>query len=446
MLDSRKAPTKEALNTQYDSIIARSDAPINEAEIDSQLDSKISELEATVIKNRKKLIHADDLSSKPAPIKWLIRKWLQSEALMMLHGDPGSGKSFLAFDWCLSIATDKITWNGHTAKTAPVVYLAGEGLAGISGRIAAWKNHHSINQTRLHIYDDPFQLDGDQASFDEFREELKEMPEPPALIVIDTVNRFMAGEENSARDTSSFIKKCQELIHEFKCSVLLVHHTGHDQDKKGRARGSSAWKAAMDVEFSLKVKKAAPEKTVFSLVQTKSKDSAPARPKTLATLQVVIPGWFEEGEEGQQEAVTSRVVMPTEEDATEQENQQLTPTEEAAIESYKEAAEAEGILSFDGELGVFRGVDLETWRTYFYKSSTADNPESKKKSFQRIRESLTNKKGRLTVSDDVYMLSHSEDQQYCRALGQILREKNQRDNRDISGTFQSLEGEEKSEK
>ena len=47
------------------------------------------------------------------------------------------------------------------------------------------------------------------------------------------------------------LNACNGLMKEFDCSVLLVHHTGVSEEAQHRARGSSAWRGALDVEISV---------------------------------------------------------------------------------------------------------------------------------------------------------------------------------------------------
>lgn len=45
---------------------------------------------------------------------------------------------------------------------------------------------------------------------------------------------------------------CATIMQEFDCSVVLVHHTGVSEEAQHRARGSSAWRGALDIEVSVK--------------------------------------------------------------------------------------------------------------------------------------------------------------------------------------------------
>ena len=73
------------------------------------------------------------------------------------------------------------------------------------------------------------------------------------LIVIDTLSRAMAGgNENSPDDMGAFIKNCDTIREETGAHVLIVHHSGKNQEMG--ARGHSALKAAVDTEIEIKNK------------------------------------------------------------------------------------------------------------------------------------------------------------------------------------------------
>ena len=57
------------------------------------------------------------------------------------------------------------------------------------------------------------------------------------------------GDENSAADIGAFLNSVDMLRDETGAAVVIVHHAGHGD--KTRARGSSAIRAAVDVEYSL---------------------------------------------------------------------------------------------------------------------------------------------------------------------------------------------------
>ena len=66
----------------------------------------------------------------------------------------------------------------------------------------------------------------------------------PACIVIDTVNRSLAGSESDDRDMGAYIKAADYLRDAFGCLVLLVHHCGVDASRP-RAVKVATWREAL---------------------------------------------------------------------------------------------------------------------------------------------------------------------------------------------------------
>jgi len=252
------------------------------------------------------LIPADDYCQKPAPIKWLIKGWLQSDALIMIHGPSGGGKTFVVLDWCLRLASGMSEWAGHRVKPAKIVYLAGEGHHGLRARIAAWKQHHEAGSLSMWLSRSGCDLNTPEGYLSTSTH-LKQLPEPPDLIVIDTLHRFLSGDENSAQDAKTMLDACAQLMREFNCSVLLVHHTGVSEEAQHRARGSSAWRGALDIEVSIIPAK---DEAPMQIVQRKAKDSEFA-PEVFARIQSVpINGWIDEDGEQVSSAVIQIVDKP----------------------------------------------------------------------------------------------------------------------------------------
>ena len=120
--------------------------------------------------------------------------------------------------------------------------------------------------------------------------------------MVDTLHRFLAGDENSAQDAKTMLDACGNLMQEFNCSVILVHHTGVSEEAQHRARGSSAWRGALDIEISVVP---ASGNNPMQLVQRKSKDAEIATTVYLDLQQVTIPGWYDEDNQ----TVTSAIAI-----------------------------------------------------------------------------------------------------------------------------------------
>lgn len=221
-----------------------------------------------------RLIHGAQL--QPRAPAWLIRHILERDALAMLFGDPGCGKSFMALDWGLRIATG-LAFEGREVAQGPVIYLAGEGHSGIARRVAAWLIRHgeSLEDTPFYISSGPAAL-CDLTSATEVRQAVDEIAATegsPALVVVDTLARnFGAADENATQDMNAAVQALDSLKGSHGTSVMIVHHTGHHE--KGRPRGATALQGALDAQYRLDKD----DQGTIRLHPTKMKDAEPPDP------------------------------------------------------------------------------------------------------------------------------------------------------------------------
>lgn len=248
------------------------------------------------------LISADEFCSQPKSIQWLIKGVIQREALIMVHGPSGGGKTFVVIDQVCHIAAGKSDWNGKKVRNGAVVYLAGEGHHGLRARLAAWKEHYQADKLNMWLSKSGTDLNTAEG-YTKVKESIQQLPEKPAIIVVDTLHRFLNGDENSSQDARSMIDACGSLMFEFECTVLLVHHTGVSDEAQHRARGSSAWKGALDLEFS--VVPGGDDKPM-EFVQRKAKDSEMIAPMNFEIQSHELPWIDEDGEQ-----VRSAVIVPS---------------------------------------------------------------------------------------------------------------------------------------
>ncbi len=253
------------------------------------------------------LIPADDFCAQPSPISWLVKRWIQSQALVMVHGPSGGGKTFVVLDWCLRMASGIEDWAGHKVRPGNVVYLAGEGHHGLRGRVAAWKHHHQAGKLAMWLSKDGCDLNT-PGGYLKVVEQVRMLPNKPDAIVVDTLHRFLSGDENSAQDAKTMLDACNALMMEFNCSVILVHHTGVSDEAQHRARGSSAWRGALDIEISIVPGK---DDKPMEIVQRKSKDAEMAETVFVSLHQVTIPGWYDEDNQPVTSAVVVQAQAPT---------------------------------------------------------------------------------------------------------------------------------------
>jgi putative DNA primase/helicase len=202
---------------------------------------------------------------------WMIDGWLPPRGLVMLYGASGSGKTFVVLDMCMHIATSQKLWAGQEMTGGEVIYLAGEGHAGLKRRMGAWlyKYNQDLSsfKKRLWVSRSGCDLDKPEGLY-RVVQEIRVSQAKPSVIVIDTLHRFLTGDENSAKDAGVMLKSCDALIREFDCCVILVHHTGVGESAQGRLRGSSSWRAAVDIEIMI-----TKQDKQITISQKKSKDA-----------------------------------------------------------------------------------------------------------------------------------------------------------------------------
>lgn len=230
-----------------------------------------------------------DLISDIKPIQWLVRDFFERDSIALIYGAPGSGKSFFAVDVAASIAMGN-AWFGRKVHSGPVFYIAGEGHNGLARRFKAWEVARAVEIQRGRIYKSAGALSIlDEEAVLEMVAVIEATGEIPAVVCIDTLARnFGAGDENSTEDMSKFITHVdRHLRQRWSCSVILVHHSGHNME---RARGSSALKAAVDAECEVSKDESGNVKVKF----TKMKDAEIPTDVMLRLKGVELPGVVDE--------------------------------------------------------------------------------------------------------------------------------------------------------
>ena len=215
------------------------------------------------IKDR--LLTISQLSALPKP-EPLIGGVLDQDTLGLLVGYRGTGKSFLALDWGLSVATGR-RWQGHDTARQRVLYIAGEGIGGLYQHVHTWSTAWNRN-----VGDDAFTVvRGAVNLFDRAATtDLAQLVEGDAygMVIFDTVSRCSIGaNENDARDMAVLVDHADAVRNagHGRRTILLVHHAGLAD--RGRSRGSTVLEAAADTVHAVEG-----DMPTFTLTRTKAKD------------------------------------------------------------------------------------------------------------------------------------------------------------------------------
>ena len=342
--------------------------------------------------------------------EYIVDELFEAETLGLIFGDPGCGKSFLAVDIALSVASGT-PFHGRSVKQGSVFFIAGEGHNGLARRFKAWSMARDVGLDGVPLFKSERAAQFlDKASAVAVAEAvaiLAEQHGKPALIIIDTLARnFGAGDENNTKDMSEFVVAIDDLKAKFPGSaVIIVHHSGHAS--KERARGAMALKGALDTEYRVEKEGAA-----MKLVNTKMKDAEPPQDLFFTFEQVDLD-----------DVTKSAVLEASDAPAT---KHRLTPNQRLGLETYQTAA----LVLELGDEKPFVGVHVDQWREEFYAKHTGDTHDSKKKAFQRVRKDLTDL-GELLVQNDVYMTSD---------IGMKMGISFRRDSRDKAGHSEICHG------
>lgn len=344
-----------------------------------------------LIDNRFHFLPASEMCENPKPTLWVVKLYFDSGSFLMIFGPPGSMKSFLAIDMGLCIASGA-DWHGHLIRhQGPVFYIAGEGFAGLNRRVKAWADHHGVDLLEV-----PFFVSNRPAQFLEDEsvseivsavDELREAHGEPVLIIIDTLARnFGPGDENKTQDMTKFIKAIDEKLRSrYLCAVAVIHHTGLGEDNRGR--GSSALRAALDWEYSLK--KAIDGKIVLTC--TKSKDHEEPPTLVFKPEKVIIAGW-NDPEDGTE--ATSCVLH------------RVRSAAESLVAKLNTDKTGDRKSVFDTLSAIGGRVSIDDWRQAVYDSNKLKQKaqESRSKAFKRSVEYLE-REGLVETEDNYWWVA-----------------------------------------
>ena len=70
----------------------------------------------------------------------------------------------------------------------------------------------------------------------------------PAIVVIDTLNRALLGDENKSDDMAKFIRAADAIRTAFDCVVIIIHHCGV---VRSRPRGHTSLTGADDAQIAV---------------------------------------------------------------------------------------------------------------------------------------------------------------------------------------------------
>lgn len=331
---------------------------------------------ASIIPRMQLFDHVLDINLEPP--RWLIDGILPEYAMTALVAPSYTGKSYMAVDMACAVANG-LMWHDEIEVThGNVFYVVGEGRYGIRRRVEAWHRNRGVTLSRettnLHFSRQGLNF-RDKRNIEVIKSDMR-LVGNIKLIVIDTLARsFGGGNENAPQDMGEFINNCDDLMHEFVATILIVHHMG--KDTQSGARGHSSFFGALDTSMTLK--KTGQHDVLLKCEKQKDADEFEDIQFCFLTL---------DGEDDT--PVLERV---------ETSKRSLTPNlginEQIALDTYVEATIGRPLIC---------RLHIDEWRPFFEKRHTGDTLKQKNDAFSRARRSLVSR-SLMQVENDFYTLS-----------------------------------------
>lgn len=225
--------------------------------------------------------------------KHVIRNLCQQNEVGIMVAPSNVGKTALAVALGARVVQGAPVLNMPTRKGV-VVHVCGEGGDAVKDRIsvalkgAKDASDYLVIKKRINL--------GDVGQISEFirdlRAYLEEIGERVSLIIVDTLIHAIGDHnENSSNEMAQVIAGAQEVAEAFEAHVLLIHHTGREEDRGGR--GSSAIRSNVDSEFTVRND----QDTNEAVLTTTKQRNIEGGLRFTYSLRKVLLGYDEEGEE-----------------------------------------------------------------------------------------------------------------------------------------------------
>lgn len=315
-----------------------------------------------------------------------IEGLLPDTGVAVIWGPPKCFKSFWLYDAVMHIA---LGWKYHGRKVVqgPVVYLALEGGSAFKRRMQAFKLHHKPPQAAFHMIPRLICLPIEHA---DLVAALHKQALHPAVVVVDTLNRGIAGDENNPRDMSDFIRAADAIREAFDCLVIIVHHCGIEGT---RPRGHSSLGGAADAQ--LKVTR----NGMFATATVEwMKDGSEGASVTCLMEKITV------GVDNTGVDMTSLFARESHPDLVPAKEKPLPRNEALFRDSFNSVVTAAGRDIEDEDGYAVRAVALEQVREEFYHHHPAEREDSKRKAFDRVWRVIVTQDYRRRTVDDTVMI------------------------------------------
>ena len=181
------------------------------------------------------------------PIEFAIPGVIAYEAVTLISGDSGCGKSTFVTALGAQVATGRGFLGRLVSHAAPVLYLDRENpLSVIQERFRRLKTTDGEN---FKYFGNHLGVEVPVPGSAEVLDWVRAC-DPKPLVIVDSMIAFLSGSENNATEVRAFMQQLRNLA-TLGAAVILLHHPGKSETSQ-EFRGSSDIKAAVDVAYKLR--------------------------------------------------------------------------------------------------------------------------------------------------------------------------------------------------
>ncbi len=187
---------------------------------------------------------------RPPDDRWLVEPLWTAESVGLLAANPKIGKTWLAVEFAIAVATGgKVLGRFPARQTGPVLFFGAEDdPSDLRIRFDAVADARGVDleHAPLLLLDVPALSLQRRDQFERLRATVADVS--PRLLVLDPFVRIADVDENSSTEVSALLGSLRALQREFALSVLLVHHMRKAPSRQlsQRLRGSSDFAAWHD--------------------------------------------------------------------------------------------------------------------------------------------------------------------------------------------------------
>lgn len=181
---------------------------------------------APMEEDEKRVFKWDELvKEKLIPVDWLVDRLIPAQGVVVVGGDSGVGKSWLALHIAHCVATGKLVLGKFATSRGSVCFVDEENSTALLKRrvqkLAAGSQASEdtpvtfLVQHQVRI-DRPDNLD---------RLVSLVAGEKPKLIIFDSFIRIHGSNENDSREMADVMDKMRDLQNRLRCAIVFTHHT-----------------------------------------------------------------------------------------------------------------------------------------------------------------------------------------------------------------------------